>query len=95
MDIDFYDSLLGVFELNNTTIEVPSPMHQYFETLASDKALFNSSQPILAPIVSALNTKVTSLFPFSFFNLDFIVLTCSTLAFLAVLVMAYLLSTVA
>lgn len=56
LTIDFYESLLGVFELNNATLEVPSPMHKYFETLASDKKLFNSTQPILAPIVTALNT---------------------------------------
>ena len=61
MTIDFYDFLLGGFELNNTTIEVPSPLHKYFEILAGDRKLFSSSQPILSPIVNELNSKVLSI----------------------------------
>jgi len=61
LSVEFYDSILGMFELNNTTIEVPSPMHKYFEILASNPKLFKESQPILGPIVTELNKKYSSI----------------------------------
>jgi len=43
MTIDFYDQLLGMFELNNPSFEILSPLHQYLGKLYSDKEKFTTS----------------------------------------------------
>jgi len=57
LELKFYDKILGIFELNNPNIQIYSPLHQYFETLAKKKEVFMKVQPILGPLVTAIKNK--------------------------------------
>eukprot|EP01126_Amoeba_proteus_P002500 TRINITY_DN10778_c0_g1_i3.p1 TRINITY_DN10778_c0_g1~~TRINITY_DN10778_c0_g1_i3.p1 ORF type:complete len:320 (-),score=50.07 TRINITY_DN10778_c0_g1_i3:6-965(-) len=54
---EFYDTVLGIFELNNPHVCIMSPLHQYFEALFMNTSHYSKTQPILAPLVSAINHK--------------------------------------
>eukprot|EP01129_Flabellula_baltica_P008561 TRINITY_DN3413_c0_g1_i1.p1 TRINITY_DN3413_c0_g1~~TRINITY_DN3413_c0_g1_i1.p1 ORF type:complete len:516 (+),score=90.63 TRINITY_DN3413_c0_g1_i1:131-1549(+) len=50
----YYDSILGMFEKNNASIEIHSPLHTYFGRVHSDPQKHTRAAPILAKVVKLL-----------------------------------------